>query len=678
MKKYDKEAVRSAVDKESYYRSELPDLKMLTAEQAKCLCIFHEEKTPSLTVNFQTGRFHCFGCGKDGDIFKFRELRHGEDFPAALKYFAELTGTTPPKAESSKPKKITAIYDYKDETGRLLFQAVRHEPKTFSQRQPNGKGGFIYNLHGVRLVPYNLQAVLKADTVHIVEGEKDADALNAMGLVGTTSPMGAGKWKAAYNEHFKGKDVVILPDNDEPGEKHAQAVALSLNGTAKTIKIISLPDLPHKGDVSDWIKAGGTKEQLFELIEGGQEWKQPEAQEPEAPEERESGLVRLDMVTPEEVEWFWYPYIPMGKITMIDGDPGNGKSVLTVDLAARTTTAGIMPDGTQGVQGGVVILALEDGLADTIVPRLRAAGGDTSKVMAIRGTPDITGTLRYTTIQDVDQITKACEAVNAKLVIIDPIMAHLGDANSFKDQDVRQAMAPLVKMADENKLAVVIVRHLNKAQGGSSMYRGGGSIGFNGLARVCLLVAKDPENESRRILAGIKSNLAPLPSSLSYEIENCQGVPRVSWGGTCDHTADELLAIPSSPEEKSALDEAKDFLLDILKDGASINTKEILKQSKNSGIADRTLKRAKSALKVKAEKLAFSDGWVWRLNPEECQTTPNLASFEEGQTRTEEGQKTLYTGTWHPSRILAPFAGNAQSPSETDEVLDLTGVIDAL
>ena len=146
------------------------------------------------------------------------------------------------------------------------------------------------------------------------------------------------------------------------------------------------------------------------------------------------GLVRLDTVTPEKVQWLWYPYIPLGKITLIDGDPGNGKSLFAIDLIARLTSGQPMPDGSKGVQGGAVILALEDGLADTIVPRLEAAGGDTSKVVALQGVADAKGVLRFPTIADVDHIARACDEVQAMLLVIDPLMAHMGDVNSWNSR----------------------------------------------------------------------------------------------------------------------------------------------------------------------------------------------------------------------------------------------------
>jgi DNA-binding transcriptional ArsR family regulator len=192
----------------------------------------------------------------------------------------ELRDLFPPKSER-KPKpeperKIAAVYPYVDESGKLIFEVVRYEPKSFAQRRPDGNGGWIWNLEGVRRVLYKLPDVLRAvesgETIFIVEGEKDADALCGLDLVATTNPHGAGKWRDEYSETLKGAHVVIIPDNDEPGRRHAESVARSLWGKARSIKIVELPGDSVK-DASDWIKAGGTKEQLQELVASAQEWR---------------------------------------------------------------------------------------------------------------------------------------------------------------------------------------------------------------------------------------------------------------------------------------------------------------------------------------------------------------------------------------------------------------------
>ena len=181
--------------------------------------------------------------------------------------------TKPPGSKGKKPR-IVATYDYRDESGNLLFQVCRMDPKMFRQRRPDAKGGWNWSVKGTRQLPYRVPELM-ADTkrgVVIVEGEKDADRLAGLGLLVTCNAGGAGKWRPEYAEHFRGRAVAILPDNDDPGQQHADAVARSLHGTAASVRIVALPKLPPKGDVSDWLDAGGTIDQLRELIKASSEW----------------------------------------------------------------------------------------------------------------------------------------------------------------------------------------------------------------------------------------------------------------------------------------------------------------------------------------------------------------------------------------------------------------------
>lgn len=187
---------------------------------------------------------------------------------------ADLMPTTKPNgntrdADQVGPRRITKTYDYRDERGELLFQVVRMEPKTFRQRVPKAGGGWSWSVKDVRRVLYRLPELVAADAkkvVFVVEGEKDVDRLVSLGFVATCNPGGAGKWKEEYCEFFRDRPVVILPDNDDVGREHAQAVAKSLTGIAKAVKIVNLPGLLPKADVSDWLDSGGTRDQLAELV----------------------------------------------------------------------------------------------------------------------------------------------------------------------------------------------------------------------------------------------------------------------------------------------------------------------------------------------------------------------------------------------------------------------------
>lgn len=323
--------------------------------------------------------------------------------------------------------------------------------------------------------------------------------------------------------------------------------------------------------------------------------------------------VFLSDVEPEDVEWLWERRIPLGKITVLDGDPGNGKSVLTTDLGARLTVGRTFPDGQECEAAGVVIMNAEDGLADTIRPRIDAAGGDPSKVLAL-ATIGEGGEERHLSIpEDIGIIEAAIERVGARLVIIDPLMAFLsGTSNAHKDQDIRRALAPLARMAERTGAAVVLVRHLNKASGGNPLYRGGGSIGIIGAARSGLLVGVHPEDEDLRVLAGQKSNLSPMPESLAYRIATgANGAARIEYAGVTTAKADTLLRTPQDPEERSALGEAVEFLREELADGP-IMARSIRERARRFDIAERTLMRAKSTLKVDSHKEG-DEGWSWHL-----------------------------------------------------------------
>jgi len=251
----------------SHYITNLPK-----EDKRPVLCPFHDDHNPSLSLDYKTGKFYCHACGAEGIILNFYALEHHldvkRDFSKVLKGI--ISDFNIPCSNS---KKIVKTYDYTDEKGNLLFQVVRYEPKGFAQRRPDGKGGSIWNLNGIKRVLYRLQELIKgSDPVFVVEGEKDADRLIKLGLTATTNPGGSGKWRQEYGEFLRNRDVVIVPDNDPPGKEHGQKVANSLAGKAKRVKVLDLPGLPEKGDVSDWLDKGGNKETLLRLVEEAAEW----------------------------------------------------------------------------------------------------------------------------------------------------------------------------------------------------------------------------------------------------------------------------------------------------------------------------------------------------------------------------------------------------------------------
>jgi len=248
-----------------FFEKFLQNIKPIGGDEYQALCPFHEDANPSLSVNVKTGRYFCHGCGMKGDVFHFyakiNSLNTRRDFGKILKGIADDFGIG---FEQQKPKLIKA-YSYYDRNNKLLFQVCRFEPKDFRQRRP-WKNGWVWNLNGIDPILYRLPEVLKADEVIIVEGEKDADNLSEIGFTATTSPMGARKWKESYIEFLKGKNIVLIADDDNEGHEHMTRVAQSLNGNVKSIKWIDLPNLPSKGDVSDFIAKFKDKEQAAERL----------------------------------------------------------------------------------------------------------------------------------------------------------------------------------------------------------------------------------------------------------------------------------------------------------------------------------------------------------------------------------------------------------------------------
>ena len=272
-----------------FYGQYLPNIQNGAGDEYKSVCPFHEDDDPSLFANTQTGLFQCFGCKTSGDPFDFYAKINGlsikADFNQILKGIGGdfgLSGNGQPKrkkAEKAKSK-ISATYDYTDAKGGFLYQVVRMIPKDFRQRTKDSNGKWLWTVKGIEKVLYRLSEVLEAEQVILTEGEKDADNVRALGMVASTCVGGAEKWRDNYNDALKGRDIVILPDNDEPGRKHAEMVAMSISKVVKSIKIIELPGLLEKGDVSDWIGSGGTKEALQDLIYQADHW-EPEEAEPE-------------------------------------------------------------------------------------------------------------------------------------------------------------------------------------------------------------------------------------------------------------------------------------------------------------------------------------------------------------------------------------------------------------
>lgn len=345
-------------------------------------------------------------------------------------------------------------------------------------------------------------------------------------------------------------------------------------------------------------------------------------------------------VEQEPIDWLWRGRLARGKLSILDGDPGLGKSTLTIDLVARLSTASPMPDGAP-VDGpiNVILLSAEDGVADTIVPRLKAAGADLGRVRPIRSHYDEKGRPRPVNLPgDLDDLEDRIADDATQLVVIDPLMAYLGGgADSHKDQDMRVILHALAAMIERQRCAGLVVRHLNKTPGGNPLYRGGGSIGIIGAARVGMIVAPDPADDSRVIFASSKSNLTKRVESLAYrlvgdELYDC-GV--VKWLGTSTLGADAIL----NPPRETAVDAAETFLDNLLSGGPVLQS-EVKTRARDEGHSWASMRRAKDELGVESVRQNVegesrgSGAWYWSLtgdlstlnNPQNPYPVPDSAT----------------------------------------------------
>lgn len=328
-------------------------------------------------------------------------------------------------------------------------------------------------------------------------------------------------------------------------------------------------------------------------------------------------IVCLKDVEAEEVDWLWGERIPKGNLTMIDGDPGKGKSWLSLGIACAVTRGLPLPGdearSAQIVPAKVLLLPAEDSLANTIRPRLEGMEADLSRVNILKGVRDANGEEKHLSFsRDLAAVDAALSEGGYALVVVDPLNAYLGDVDTHKDAALRTVLSPLVKLAERHRVAVIGIRHLTKSQRDHAIYRGQGSIGYIGAARAAHLVGVNPNNSEERIILCIKNNLAQVPPPIGFAIRGGE----FFWCGVREVDADAILA-PSgqSGNGQYALDDAVVFLTEALTEGGR-GVAELQEEAEANGISKRTLGRAKQKLGIKARKqkgFGADGGWMWAL-----------------------------------------------------------------
>lgn len=603
----------------------------------------HAPRTrPSVTVT-TTPRKPARNAGiGDGDA---------KTFPTARGAVAELE-----RRRGGGPRSTT--WTYHNAAGEPVGLVVRWDTPTGKDVRPvsrkaDGSGWIIGGMPTPRplyALP-DLLATKPGDRVYVTEGEKAADAACVLGLTATTSPHGSKSAAKADWSPLAGRDVVILPDHDDAGERYADDVAhLATAAGAKSVRIVRLagrwPDLPTGGDLADLVEPTGgdadAPEKLRAAVEALADEAEPTTPKP-APTDGAPVIVRLSDVKPEPVAWLWPGRIALGKLTLIAGDPGLGKSFLTLDMAARVSTGAGWPDrrGESFAPGGVVLLSAEDGVADTIRPRLDAAGADVSRIVALEAVRAVGDHGResaraFDLSRDLPAMESAIRSVEGcRLVVIDPVTAYLGGVDSHKNAEIRGLLAPLGAIAERHRVAVVAVTHLNKSGGGPAIYRAMGSLAFAAAARAAWVVSKDKDDPRRRLLLPIKNNIAPDTGGLAYRIEplGVDGCPAVAWeSDAVNVSADDALAGDRDGSGgRTERDDAAEWLADLLAHGPR-PARDVERDARDAGYSLATLRRAKAHIQVASRKPAFGGPWEWTLREPAEDAQPSKTPAEDAHT----------------------------------------------
>lgn len=314
-------------------------------------------------------------------------------------------------------------------------------------------------------------------------------------------------------------------------------------------------------------------------------------------------VIRMSEVQQTEVEWLWYPYIPFGKLTIIQGNPGEGKTFFAMQLAAACTNRKFLPQMEPFEPFNMIFQTAEDGLGDTVKPRLLSAEADLERVLVI---DDADNPL---TLAD-ERIENAIRENNARLVIIDPLQAFLGaNVDMNRANEVRPIFRRLAEVAQATNCAIVMIGHLNKASGSQSTYRGLGSIDITAVVRSLLFIGKVKTDPTTRVIVHEKSSLAPPGQSLAFSLGDEKGF---RWIGAYDISAEELLAGGEGNKTELKQEQAVKLIEEFLSDGKKVSIAEINKEAVERGISERTVRLARNSMgdKIASERQG-KDWWIW-------------------------------------------------------------------
>ena len=476
----------------------------------KALCPAHLDRNPSLSVTLRDGKIllKCMaGCQTEA-VVKRLGLSMSDLFLDA-------------KSQDTR-RRLVCSYSYPDESGKLLYEVCRYQPKAFAQRRPDSEGGYAWNLQGIKPILYRLPELIEAmnagRTVYIPEGEKDVDALCKLGLSATCNSGGAGKWRDSYSNTLEGGSVVIIADKDVTGRSHAQAVAQSLNGKTKNLKVLELPDRDgHRvKDTSDWLAAGGVLEELEWLANKAPCYKT-------SSQETGFHLTKLSDLLQEpdeDIAYLWENTLIKGGLSILVAKPKVGKSTLARNLALKIAKGDTEFLGRAIIAfGPVVYLALEEKRSEVKKHFERmGATEDLPIFVHVGSAPE----------KVMEELRKAVMESQAVLAIVDPMQRLLRSPDLNDYSSVSLALEPLIQIARDSSCHIVLIHHANKGlarESGDSIL---GSTAIFGSVD-CALIMK--RNESYRTIESIQRYGEDLPRTvLTFDA----GMGLTSSGGSLE------------------------------------------------------------------------------------------------------------------------------------------------
>jgi hypothetical protein len=527
---------------------------------------------------------------------------------------------------------LAARHEYPEVRAAVLrFESPAGDDKSFRPIHRLDDGWHVAAPPGL-WSPYGVSELRPEGTARVLEGEKCRDTAQTILNNCIASAHGAQSPRKTDWSAIRDRDVIIYRDHDEDGLKYANTVAEILTGNGCHVRVLLLPNLPPGGDIVEYLDELDGREadeirQGLEALETSAPMWQPT--DKAKADQGEGGsplaspvLVCMRDIHPELVRWHWKQRVARGKLTVLAGDPGLGKSFVTIYMASVTSRGGCWTDLLDEPipAGGVVLLSAEDDLNDTIRPRLDAAGADVDRITALRAVRHRdrdTGKeleLPFDLTTDLSALEQAILATpECSLVVVDPISAYMGTTDSHSNSEVRGVLAPLSELAAKYRVAVVCVSHLNKGNA-SAVYRVMGSLAFAAAARAVWGVVKDKADPDRRLMLPFKNNLGNDKTGLAYSLSDAGlGIPSVCWEAQPVTTsADEALDPDRKPDAAPKRDKAVAWLRALLDEGPVLS-ESVKSQADACGFSWATIRRAADDIGVVPikDKSQKSGPWSW-------------------------------------------------------------------